>query len=67
MAILKDGKVVYMLERGMIEGRGPQQIAAELTRAFEQHGGKEGPSVSPEEFAKISNAVACGSTIPRNR
>ena len=67
MALLKDGKVVYMLERGMIEGRGPQQIAAELTRAFEQFGGKEGPSVSPDEFAKISHAVACGSTIPRNR
>jgi putative YphP/YqiW family bacilliredoxin len=67
MALLKDGKVVYMLERRMIEGRGPDQIAAELTRAFEQFGGKEGPSVSAEEYAKISHAVACGSTIPRNR
>jgi putative YphP/YqiW family bacilliredoxin len=67
MAILKDGKVVYMLERRMIEGRGPDQIAAELTRAFEQYGGKEGPSVPREEFAKISHAVACGSTIPLNR
>jgi putative YphP/YqiW family bacilliredoxin len=67
MALFKDGKVVYMLERRMIEGRGPQQIAADLTRAFELHGGKEGPSISPEDYTKVSHAVACGSTIPRNR
>jgi putative YphP/YqiW family bacilliredoxin len=67
MAMFKDGKVVFMLERRMIEGRGPEQIAAELTRAFEQYGGKQGPSISPEDFAQVSHAVACGSTIPRNR
>ncbi|MEA2175952.1 MAG: hypothetical protein QOD00_3544 [Blastocatellia bacterium] len=37
IAILKDGQVVYMLERSQIENKGPQQIAEELTRAFEQH------------------------------
>ncbi len=67
MALFKDGKVVYMLERRMIEGRGPQQIAADLARAFEQYGGKEGPSIPAEDYAKVSHAVACGSTIPRNR
>jgi putative YphP/YqiW family bacilliredoxin len=37
IAILKDGQVVYMLERSQIENKGPQQIAEELTRAFDQH------------------------------
>ena len=37
IALLKDGKLVYMLERFQIEGRNAQQIAGELTRAFEEH------------------------------
>jgi putative YphP/YqiW family bacilliredoxin len=37
IALLKDGQLVYMMERRQIEGRGPQEIAEELTRAFDQH------------------------------
>ena len=37
IALLKDGKLVFMLERSQIEGRDAQQIAGELTRAFEQY------------------------------
>jgi len=37
IALLKDGKLVYMLERYQIEGKFPQQIAQELTRAFDEH------------------------------
>ena len=37
IALLKDGKLVYMMERYQIEGKGPDQIAQELTQAFEQH------------------------------
>lgn len=37
IAILKDGQIVYMLERHQIENKWPQQIAQELTTAFEQH------------------------------
>ena len=36
IGILKDGELVYMLERYQIEGRGPEEIAAELTRAFDK-------------------------------
>ena len=67
MALFKDGKVVYMMERSMIEGRRPEQIAAELTRVFDQHCSKQGPSIPPEDFSKVMHAVACGSTIPRAR
>jgi putative YphP/YqiW family bacilliredoxin len=37
MAILRDGKLVYMLERQNIETRTADQIAAELQGAFEKH------------------------------
>jgi len=37
IAILKDGELVYMLERFQIEGRDATQIAGELTKAFDQH------------------------------
>ena len=37
IALLKDGKLVYMLERHQIEGKGPMQIAQELAQAFDQH------------------------------
>ena len=37
IALLKDGELVYMMERRQIEGRMPQQIAEELSQAFDQH------------------------------
>jgi putative YphP/YqiW family bacilliredoxin len=37
IAILKDGELVYMLERFQIEGRDATQIAGELTQAFQKH------------------------------
>jgi len=37
IALLKDGELVYMLERYQIEGRNANEIAGELTQAFEKH------------------------------
>jgi putative YphP/YqiW family bacilliredoxin len=37
IALLKDGKLVWMLERRQIEGRDAWQVAQELTTAFDQH------------------------------
>lgn len=37
MALLKDGQVVFMLQRHEIEGRAPQDIAKRLTEAFDKH------------------------------
>jgi putative YphP/YqiW family bacilliredoxin len=36
IGILKDGELVYIMERYQIEGRGPEDIASELKRAFEE-------------------------------
>jgi len=37
VALLRDGKVVFMLERKDIEGRDPYAIADDLTKAFDQY------------------------------
>ena len=37
IALLKDGQLVYMMERREIEGKMPQEIAQELTQAFNEH------------------------------
>ncbi len=37
IALLKDGKLVHMIERWQIEGRAAEQIAADLTAAFDKH------------------------------
>lgn len=36
MALLRDGKVVFMLQRHQIEGRDPHSIARDLIAAFDQ-------------------------------
>lgn len=37
IALLKDGQLVHMIERHMIEGRPAQMIAANLVQAFEEY------------------------------
>jgi putative YphP/YqiW family bacilliredoxin len=36
IALLRDGKLLYMLERRDIEGRMPEEIAEDLIRAFDE-------------------------------
>ena len=37
IALLKDGQLVYMMERRQIEGKDASQVATELIQAFDQH------------------------------
>src|SRR6478735_4187062 len=37
IALMKDGQLVYMLERHQIEGRTADEIARDLTRAFDRY------------------------------
>jgi putative YphP/YqiW family bacilliredoxin len=36
VALLRDGKLVFMLERKDVEGRDPYEIAGDLTKAFDR-------------------------------
>ena len=65
VALFKDGKLIYMLERKHIEGNDPQTIAKHLAAAFDQVCDAKGPSVSEEVFKKTFTGAdpACGSTF----
>jgi putative YphP/YqiW family bacilliredoxin len=39
IGLLKDGELVWMLERYQIEGRGPLPIADDLKKAYQEHCG----------------------------
>lgn len=44
IGILRDGQLVYMMQRSDIESSSPEMIASTLTRAFDQHCVKEAVS-----------------------
>ena len=67
IVLFKDGQVAEMFGRERIEQRGAQDVAADLVEAFNRHCSKSGPSIPPEQFAKLSHVQACGSSIPRRR
>jgi len=65
IALFKEGRPVYVLERRHIEQMDARMVAANLARAFDQHCSAAGPSIPPEEFAKLAPLQQCGSSIPR--
>ena len=65
MVLFKDGRVAAMFPRSEIEGRSPQEIAEGLVEVFNRHCTRKGPSMPPEEFAKLRHIRMCGSQIPR--
>ena len=66
IVLFKDGEVAGIIERGSIEGRYPQDIAAALKKTYDAHCERQGPSIPREEFEKIVPIQMCGSSIPRN-
>jgi putative YphP/YqiW family bacilliredoxin len=64
IALFKDGKVLHFMQRHQIEGRTAEEISNEWKDIFNQHCSNKGPSISPENFADVNHAVACGSKIP---
>lgn len=66
IALFKDGKVVYMMHRSMIEGRSPMQVAEQLIEQFDKYATRQGPSIPSSQFESIVQAIFCGSSIPRN-
>jgi len=64
IALFKNGKLIYLMQRPDIKGRAPEQIANELVDIFNAYCSAKGPSVSPENLGKIMYAKQCGSKIP---
>jgi len=66
IALLKNGEVLFVLQRFNIEGRYPEEIASDLINAFNHNCKRKGPSISKEKFDKLDYYRSCGSKIPLN-
>ena len=64
MALFKDGRQVFMLQRSELQQMMDEQVASALRKAFDEHCAKAGPSVDPEKFRQLQPHRACGSRIP---
>jgi putative YphP/YqiW family bacilliredoxin len=64
IAIFKNGKLMYFMQRYNIEGRSAEEIGADLREAFDELCTNQGPSIPPDVFEKVTYAVQCGSKIP---
>ncbi len=58
VALLRDGQLVFMLERRDIETRGADQIATVLEAAFERHCSKEGIELQPQNTQRPQSPAA---------
>ena len=67
MAIIKNGETLYHMGRHEIIGKSPEEISQLLTEQFEKFEGKQGPSVSPENYEQLVHSISCGSKIPLNQ
>ena len=64
MALFKDGKLVFMLQRTDLQQMNEDQVASALRSAFDEHCTRTGPSIPEDEFRKIRPYRGCGSQIP---
>jgi Protein of unknown function (DUF1094). len=64
VALFKNGELIYFMQRYDIEGNSAEYIADVLKKVFDDACSNNGPSISPEDFAKVLYAKQCGSKIP---
>lgn len=64
IALFKDGQLIGVLERRHIERMSAVDIANALTKVFNEHCDRPGPSVPREVFDGNESVKRCGSTIP---
>lgn len=63
MALFRDGKEVFVLERTHIEQMDVDSIAHILKRAFDEFCNAPGPSAPPEVFEASRRKATCGRSI----
>lgn len=64
VALFKNASLIYFMQRYDIEGNSAEHISKELISVYNEICKRQGPSISPEQFAKIEYAIQCGSKIP---
>jgi len=65
IAIFKEGKPVFVMERRHIERMSALNIANALIGAFNELCTRKGPSVAPEVFEQNEHKEICGSSLDR--
>ena len=65
VALFKEGKLVYIMQRMDIERKFPKEVADMLIPVFNKYCSGKGPSISKEDYLKLEYAKACGSSIPK--
>jgi putative YphP/YqiW family bacilliredoxin len=63
-ALYRNGELIFVMQRFDIEGKTPEMVADELAYAFSLYCNRQGPSISPEDYANLKHAIMCGSKIP---
>ena len=63
--VFKDGELVLMLERRLIESADATGIAEILIKAFDKYCSAPGPSISAEIFRSNFAPPRCSSALPR--
>jgi len=64
IALFKNGELLYFMRRMDIEGFTAEHISNNLKQVFNELCSAKGPSITPEQFAQVMHAKACGSKIP---
>lgn len=64
IGLFNNGKVIGVLERRHIEQMTAVDIGSALTKAFDEHCSRQGPSVSQEVYEGNESVKRCGSSIP---
>jgi putative YphP/YqiW family bacilliredoxin len=64
IGLFKDGKQVFMLQRTDLQRMNEPQVAEALSKAFDAHCSRKGPSIDAEAFKQIRPYEGCGSRIP---
>ena len=67
VALFRDGKLTYVLQRSQIEVIDAESVARNLIRVFDYYCSAGGPSAPKEIFEKNFATVRWSSTIPRYR
>ena len=64
IGLFKDGQQVFMLQRTDLQQMNEPQVAEALSKAFDAHCSRIGPSVDEETYKQIRPYEGCGSKIP---
>lgn len=63
IAMFKNGKLIFEMQRQDIEGKTPEAVAGELIEVFNTYCSKAGPSISQDAYSKLQHYKECGSKI----